>query len=544
VIDQVTSRWIKNASDERAAANGCRFDERRGQHVVDFFSRFLRLYEGEFAGQPFIPQDWQADILMRVFGWVRASEHWGRDVRRFRKATIFVPKKNGKSPMGAGVGLYLLCGDGEQGQKVFSAAKDGKQARIMHAHAEKMVELSPALSRVCGKPNRMTGRIVYPPTSSYYAILSGDNITGQEGLNGSVVIDEIHVVDERLARVLEHMGASRAQPLQFEISTAGNNPSGYGKQQYDYGKAVERGDFLDDNFFFAAYEAPQDATDDQIATTPTIWTGANPSWGRTINEEEFRSSLTRAKRSLADWTAFKMYRLNIWAASSNPWLKQDDWSKCGKAFTIADLAGRPCWAGLDLSKTRDMSSAALVFPDGDDFWLLPFFWLPQEEAESKNHLAGFLEWARHGYLELTPGNVIDYQAIETRLADLAKLVQIRLLAYDKTYAEELTNRLSMSHGIRRLVFEQTWKNYATATAEFERLVIGGKLRHANHPVLNWQAGHVEVKTDANQNRRPVKPPHNEIKKIDGIVASIMALAAAMSDPSSKSAYNARGLLTV
>jgi phage terminase large subunit-like protein len=542
MVDSVTARWVRNASDELAIARGCRFDERRGQHVIDFFERFLKLYEGDFAGQSFIPQDWQADLLMRCFGWVFHSEHFGRDIRRFRKASIFVPKKNGKSPLGAGVGLYLLIGDGEQGQKVFSAAKDGKQAGIMHEHARRMVELSPALARHC-KINKQTGRIAYLPTASYYSILSGDNITGQEGLNGSVVIDEIHVVDERLARVLEHMGASRSQPLQFEISTAGNNPEGYGRKQYDYGKAVESGTFLDHRFLFAAYEAPQTSTDAELESKPEIWKAANPSWGVTINEEEFRDSLARAKRSLADWATFKMYRLNIWQASANPWLKQDDWQQCAKAFTAAELVGKPCCLGLDLSKTRDMSAAVLVFRDGDTYWQLPYFWMPEAEAKAKAHLAPYLEWAAGGFLELTPGNVVDYRAIERRIAELHQQFKINCIAYDKTYAEELTQRLYEEYAIDRYVYDQTWRNFANGTAEYERLIIAGMLHHCNHPVLSWQAGHVQVKCDSNLGKRPIKPPHNDHKKIDGIVAGIMGLSAAIAKLDFSSAYDKRGLMS-
>ncbi|WP_254509879.1 terminase large subunit [Anatilimnocola floriformis] len=540
-MDTLTKRWILNAADERAVANGCRFDEKRGQKVVSFFERFLHLYEGEFAGQRFVPQDWQADLLMRCFGWVRPSDHWQRDVRRFRKASIFVPKKNGKSPLGAGVGLYLLTGDGEQGQKVFSAARDGVQARIMHEHAMRMVQLSPSLSKHC-KINKSTGRIAFLPTASTYSILAGDNINSQEGLNGSVVIDEIHVVSSQLASVLEHMGASRAESLQFEISTAGNNPEGYGRKQYEYGKSVERGDFHDDQFLFVAYEAPQDCTDEDIETKPEIWQAANPSWGVTINEEEFRSSLNRAKRSLTDWSNFCMYRLNRWQASANPWLKQDDWSKCARNFSADDLQGMPCWLGLDLSKTRDLTAAVLVFPDadGETFWQLPYFFLPEEEAKAKNHLAPFLEWANDGYLELTPGNVLDYRHVLRRIAELSKQFDIQGVAYDKTYAEELTQTLEEEHGIERFVFEQSWRNFASGTADYERLVIGGKFFHPNHPLLSWQANHCEVKTDSNLNKRPVKPPHNSIKKIDGVVAGIMALSAAIARPATHSVYDQKG----
>jgi hypothetical protein len=202
-IDAVTKRWMRNASDERAVRNGCTFDEERGNHVCDFITQNLRLYEGEQAGQLFPMIPWEHECLMRIYGWVRFSPDCGRSVRRFTKAGVWLPKKQGKSPWASANGIYLLVADGEQGQKVFSAAKDGKQAGIMHMHARKMVEQSDALASEC-KINKSSGRIVHLPTNSFYDVLAGDNITGQEGINGSVIIDETHVVDARLASVIEY----------------------------------------------------------------------------------------------------------------------------------------------------------------------------------------------------------------------------------------------------------------------------------------------------------------------------------------------------
>src|SRR5215470_15025277 len=117
-MDGQTRAWLKCPADERAAANGCRFDEGRGRFVVEWIERYLRLYEGDWAGQPFRLLDWARDVTMRLFGWTRYSEKWGRQVRRFRQASIWVAKKSGKSPTLAAWGLYLLCGDGEKGGKV------------------------------------------------------------------------------------------------------------------------------------------------------------------------------------------------------------------------------------------------------------------------------------------------------------------------------------------------------------------------------------------------------------------------------------------
>lgn len=519
-IDEITKFWIRNEADRRAAENGCRFDPARAEHVCDFFEKYLVLYEGEKAGEPFILMPWQRDILSRIFGWVRYSEFFKRDVRRIRKASIWLVKKSGKSPLAAGVGLYLLCGDGEQGQKVFSAARDGKQAGIVHTHARMMVEASSKLSKVC-KINQSTGRITYLPTSSFYDILCGDNVQGQEGLNGSAVIDETHVVDQRLATVLEHMGASRAEPLQFEVSTAGNNPLGYGRRQYEYGREVNAGRFPDEAFFYQSYEAPQDATDEEL-DDPEVWQAANPSWGTTINGEEFRESFQRSKRSLNDWTTFKMYRLNIWANSANPFIRPGDWAACRDDFTEQDFYGQSCIAGLDLARKQDLTALVLLFVGTDgSYSVLPFFWLPENRAKELTADVPYLQWAKEGFIKLIPGDVMDFAVVREDILELAERFEIESVVFDPLFAEELTQDLA-AVGIERVEFAQKLLNFAKPTAEFESLIIGKKLKHNGHPILSWQVGHVMVKEGGGL-IRPIRPQRGDNRTIDGVVALIMAL---------------------
>jgi len=317
-IDALTRRWIRNESDERAAANGCWFDEARAQHVIDFAEQCLCLYEGDDAGRPLIPRDWQIEVTMRLFGWVRFDADWGRSVRRFRKAGIWVPKKNKKSPTLAWWGIYLFCRDGEPGQKIFSAAKDGEQAKIAHRHALEMVASSPELSTEC-KINKSTLQITHLATRSTYSILAGDNAESREGINGSLLIDECHVVSKKLAKIIKGAGISRSEPLQIEVSTAGNNTDSYGKERYDYGKGVESGAFHDERFLFVAYEAPQTLTDAELDADPAKYGRmANPAWGHTVKPGEFLDDYNASKNSLSELTTFKTYRLNIWSQSANP----------------------------------------------------------------------------------------------------------------------------------------------------------------------------------------------------------------------------------
>ncbi len=540
--DKITREWIRNAADERAAQNGCRFDPERAAHVCEFFPKYLRLYEGEKAGRPFELVAWQKDILSRIFGWVVKSDFHNREIRRFRKASVWVPKKNGKSPLAAGVGLYLLTSDGEQGQKVFSAARDGKQAGIVHTHARKMVESSSQLMAVC-KINQSTGQIAHLPSSSVYNILSGDNVLGQEGLNGSVVIDETHVVDARLAAVIEYMGASRSEPLQFEVSTAGNDPLGYGHQQYEYGRNVNLGIFPDDEFFFETFEAPHDASDEEL-NDPKVWKNANPSWGVTINEKEFTASLQRAKRSLKDWTNFKMYRLNIWANSANPFIRSDDWNACRDTFDLEFLDGLPCVASLDLARKKDLTSMALIFGPDDDgkFYALVKYWMPEARAAELEGEVPYLQWKQQGFIEFTSGSVCDYAVVEKDCGELFERFKPHALIFDPTFAEEMTQRLSDAHNMERFEFPQnSLQTWAKPTKDFEDLVIAHKLRHDGNPVLAWQVGHVLVR-EASGMMRPVRPNRGDARTIDGVVAVIMGLGGAIALQPAESIYETPGSL--
>lgn len=556
-VDSLTRSWIRNTADERAALRGCRFDEERAQHPIDFAQRYLRLYEGESAGQPLIPRDWQIEATKRLFGWVNYSDRWGREVRRFNRASIWVPKKNKKSPTIAWWALYLLCADGEMGQKVFFGAKDGSQARdIAGKHAVEMILASPDLSAECSI-NRNEMRITHEPTRSVLKPMSSsDSRTQQskEGLNGSLLIDETHVVDEDFIRRLSRMGISRSEPLHIEVSTAGKDPDCYGKKQYDLGKLVEKGQVDDDSFLFLCYEAPQTLSDSELAADPIKYGRmANPAMGHTVHETEYLADYNRSRLSIVELADFKTYRLNIWQRSANPWLRASDWDACGgrkdgEPLTLADFAGEPCWAGFDKSKTRDMTALVLTFRDNEDaqtFHQFPFFWLPEQTARDCDHSAPFLRWASEGLIRLIRGEVIEDAPIEEFIADLHERHPIQEFYYDRTFASDITLRLEQQHGITRIEFPQTTAMFAGPIDEYERRVIQGNLRHPNHAVFTWQAGHCQVHTDSKGRKTLIKPRHGDIKKIDGMVAGVMSLFGAMNGSAKrKSVYSRRGVITL
>ncbi len=535
-VDKLTKRWIRNASDEMAARNGCRFDEARGTFVVEWLERYLKLYEGEQAGEPFECRDWQFDCTMRMFGWARMSKRWRREVRRFRRAGIWKPKKNKKSPTLAAWGLYLFAGDGELGQKVFCLAKDATQVKEnVCRHAVEMVLSSPELAEECDIDQRQMRLFHRPSRSLLMPLTSADSERqkAKEGLNGSVLGDETHILTRAFMNRVERAGISRSEPLHIEVSTAGNDPMSYGREQYDYGKRVESGEHEDEQYFFDCHEAPQDLKDAELARSPIKYGKlANPSWGHTVGEEEFLGDYQRSRASLSTLADFKMYRLNIWQSASNPAIRQEDWDACGDDFDVDELVGQPCYAALDLGFKWDTSCLALWFPWADDddpaeptYRLLTKFWLPEYAANREAKKIKWHAWQRRGDLAITSGNTADFPLIKREIVACAGRYQIEQLNYDERFAQVLAQELQDEHGIAVRSFSQSAPSFNAPCRSFEKLILDGRVRHLGNQVMDWQVGNLTWK-DRGGLWVPAKPEHNPLARIDGPVAAIMGLDAA------------------
>jgi len=528
--------WIRSTADERAVDAGCRFDIKRAEHAGQFFESFLCLTEGEGAGHPFELQTWQwEDVIAPCFGWLKWSDHFKRWVRRYERVFLFVSKKNGKSPLAAGFGLYTLCADGEIGGKVFSAATDREQARIVHNHAVAMVDMSPALSAAC-RVHRSTWTITHKASRSTYRALSAES-RSKEGLNANcIVIDELHVVDEALWNVLRYAFASRAEPLLVMATTAGDMEHSVCRDQYNYAKAIDEGRVTDHGFLPIVFEAPDIECD--IEDEDAI-RAANPSLGVTVVLDRLKADAAEAKEhGAAAVASFRRYRLNQWVNSAQAWLPLGGWNDGSREIVPADLEGRECYAGLDLSKGQDLTAFVLCFPDyeTETAVCLPYLWMPEARVEANRDSVPWREWAEKGFVKVIPGEVTDYRVLKADIRDLWYRFRFAAVAFDPWNEGGTITELDRGEmdSAGRFVHEplpcefvrfgQTAANFATPCEEFARMVTTGSLLHPGNECFTWQAANVQVKTDWNNNVRPVKPKSHEAVKIDGIVAAVMALA--------------------
>ncbi len=513
------------------------FDERKAQRVVRFIEA-LRHTKGEFHGQPFHLLPWQEKIIRDVFGTVRDDDP---TMRQYTTAYIEIPKKNGKSELGAAIALNMLINDDEWKAEVYSCASDRQQAAIVFDVAVDMVRQSPALmKRVKIIPS--TRRMIYQPTGSIYQVLSSEVAT-KHGLNVSACIfDELHTQPTRALYdvMTQGSGDARKQPLWFLLTTAGTDRNSICWEVHQKALDILEGRKNDPRFYPVLFGLPDEAD----WTSEENWYRANPSLDHTITIDKVRDAFRKAQETPADENQFRQLRLNQWVKQSVRWMPMDKWDECGGVVDPYALEGRACYAGLDLSSTSDLTALVLVFPptsEDEPYIALPFFWLPEETLSlrvRRDHVP-YDQWAKRGYIQTTEGNVVHYGFIERFICELGERYDIREIAHDRWNATMMVQTLE-DDGFTMVPFGQGFKDMSPPTKELMRIVLEHRLCHGGHPVLRWNMDNAFVRTDPAGNLKLDKEKSTE--KVDGAVALVMALDRAMKNQGGDSVYNHRGLL--
>lgn len=487
--------------------------KRRGDHVAGWVERFCAHVTGEWAGRPFTLEGWQREWLTEVFGPA------GRDGRRkVRTALLGVPRKSGKSTLGAAIALYLLFADGEQGAQVFSCAADRDQARAVFDTARRMVEASPLAKYAMVRRNW----IEVPKTGGIYRVLSADAFR-HHGLNPhGVIFDELHAQPNReLWDVMTSGQGARSQPLTVAITTAGYDRTSICWELAEYGRQVAAGTVSDPTWHYRWFGAGES----EDWTDRKVWRRANPNLGVSVREDWLEGEFRQAELLPARQNMFRRLYLNQWTQASERWIDLAAWDATAGIVDEATLAGRVCYGGLDLAATGDFTAMVWLFPDDDGaYQVVCRFWLPESAVERRSHMRDQLDvWRREGTLRVTDGDVVDYETITADIERDADRFDVREVAFDPWNATQLVQRLA-DGGMTVWPLRQTTGALSPATKELERLVGEGRFRHGGNPVLRWMADNVVTTQDSNGNIKPDRKRSSE--KIDGIVAAVMGLAAA------------------
>lgn len=465
---------IKSVKEESPADRACRFINGLS-HTKD-----------QWAGKPFSLRPWQEQKIIRpLFGTLLPDKR-----RQYRTCYVEIPRKNGKTELAAAIALYMLLGDGTVGARVYSAAGDLEQASLAFDVAAQMVrndrELNSMLEII---PSRK--RIIHHATGSYYRAIPAD-AGGAHGFDASAIIaDELHVWAGKNGRDLwtalrTSMGARR-QPLIFVITTAGWDRTSLCWEMHEYAERVKATPALDPTFLPVLYGAPIDAPwDDE-----TVWQAANPALGDYRFIEEMRIEARQAKEIPSRQNDFRQLYLCQWTEQRERWLDMAAWRRCQSDISDADLIGLPCYAGLDLGQTDDFSAFVRM-------WCLPGgkrairanFWIPQAQL-TKNRHRPYGVWQEGGWLTVTQGQTCDYDQVEAEVARMCHESGVRILAYDKRFADQMRVHLEQ----QGITCVETPQGFALneALTNLQTLVVEQKLQHDGNPIMDWHASNAVVR---------------------------------------------------
>ncbi len=507
------------------AARGLVFSAVHGWHVIHYIEKFFVHTKGPLARQPMLLDPWQKFWTAVLYGWRRSDT----GLRRFTRAYEEVARKNGKSTWKAPQGAYLFSMDGEVGAEVYAMATTRAQAMTVFKPAfenvKRWVRNSPGIARsfkVYAGLNQekieMTDGSVFEPLPS--------NAENQDGRNPSAVLyDELHAAKTRdVWDVMESAFGARTQPLLSAITTAGFILDGICTEVRGYLVSVLEGKRQDDSFFGYVYSL--DAGDDHF--DERNWIKANPGLGKSKTLDYMRGVARKAAALPGALVNFLTKDLNIWCNSANGWFDVNVWDKGGKKFDPAMLRGRRCFGGLDLASTRDLTAFALVFPPeepGQQWYVLVWFWCPQGKVDTQEHddAAPYKRWVEEGWLTATPGDVTDYGPVRRLVQQALQDFDVVDIGFDRWNAQQLCNEM-LDAGVPLVEIPQNTGGMYPGSKSLEEIVYGGLMQHGGNPVLRYCAMNVALLFDTNGNYRPDKKKSQLTGRIDGIVATVMALS--------------------
>lgn len=501
------------------------FDWREAERRVGFIEQYCRYPEGSKSGEKMELDEWQKnDIVRPVFGWKRkdsAINKYG-DLRRYRKVFIGIPRKNAKSTLIAAMALSIMMQDGEGGAEIYALASNKEQAGRVYQPIRRFIEMDDGLREMLKvRKDSMT----YGKFRSEIKVLAATD--GRHGLNThAVLIDELHEFLQRqqlsALEALTSSMLSRAQPLEFVMTTAGSDVTSHCYAEWEKAVQIQNGSLVSeyaDLYLPVIYAADQN--DDWHDRE--VWRKANPGLGTILEETNFKIEYLKAKSDPRNLNTFLRLHLNIWTHADDRWIPDDVWMKRSAKWPDEAVAHLPCYVGMDLASTRDTCAVSFLWVDEKKwrFYLRVKFFVNENQVRDRkiNHGVDYLSYVREGSMVVTPGDVTDHLAIKEFISVAASKFRIKTLAYDKYGATTLIPQL-VDMGIDCQPFSQGILNMNYPVKQFDVEVAKDNLTHDGSACMRWQMGGVQLKTD---NAGNVKIEKNGDRfKVDGPVSAVMA----------------------
>jgi len=519
----LTNKWVKLAvkrfrsdlTKSKKKDYPYYFDEGSANRFCQFVE-LLKQYKDKFAGQPLILENWQCFIFCNIYGWLYKDTKQ----RRFRKAFVFVARKNGKSTLMSATLLWDLLAT--SGAEAYAAATKRDQARILYDSVKQMVLQNDILKNKLRIYNS-TSRIINERKAGKLEALSADSDT-MDGLNPScVVIDELSAQKNfNTIKILQSGQGSRPSPLLFEITSGSDDLTSAGKQEFDRSCQILQNVFEDDSYFCILYTL--DEKDDW--KNSNVWIKANPNLGVSVNMDFLKKTCLEAQQQPSLESEFRCKNLGQWLTNSKAWISAKAWDKCiSNAKKYKFNIREPYFAvvAVDLSKRLDLTAMTLVLFQGGKYFLEHKLYFPEESLteriKSENEL--WRKWVEQGYITAIPGSTINYAYLFKDIEGWNKRYTLSEVLFDPYNSCSLINELQENYNLVEV--PQNIKNLSPMSKSFEEEVLKGNVV-CDHPVMRWAVNNATIWQDPNGNIKVQKiDERKENRRIDCVITSLMGI---------------------
>lgn len=511
-----------------------------GERAVTFI-RNLRHAQSRLKGRTFQLDPFAERIVRAIYGPRHLVDDPENQIWRGDRivTTVFLMMPRGARKTGLGAALTLLHTIGPERRplgQVICAAADQKQARIAFDAAANMLREDRRLARlvkIADTKNRITNR----RTGAWVEAISADGATQHGRTPDFVLMDELHAWKKHdLWEAMKTGLAKVPASLNIIITTAGRGTDGVGFEQYDYARRVALGEIDDPACLPILFEA--DKTEDW--QDEAVWRRVNP--GLLYGYPALGGLRQLAREAInrpADRTSFKQLHLNIWQeGAADPFCDMGLYDEGTKPLDLLELRAAPCWLAVDLSSNFDLTVVVAAWQDGEGFIIKPWFFCPEDNLREKQDITGrpYVEWAAASppLIEATPGNVVDFLAVEQRVREIAAEFNVVQIAFDPFLARNSMSTL-MAEGLPVTEFRQVLGNMMPAIRLLDASIVGRRLQHDDHPVLRMCFENTEVETNTHGHMTRLVKGKRKLS-IDGTVATAMAIACASTGLSHRSIY--------
>ena len=521
VGDKVRRVYQKLVNDLYDESSEYEYDSKRANHAIEFIENFCKHSKGKWGGKPIDLELWQKAFLAATFGFVHKID----GTRKYREVFLVVARKNGKSTIASGIGLYCQVADNEPGSEVYAVATKKDQAKLVWLEAKRMVKKSPVLLKRI-KP--LVSELISDWNDSSFKPLGSDSDT-LDGLNvHCALLDEIHAwKDKNLYDVIVDGTSAREQPLMVMITTAGTVREAVYDLKYEEAEMVLNGygdpdGYHDDRFLPIIYEL-DDRTEWSDASK---WKKANPGLGTIKKIDQLQTKVNKAKANPMLIKNLLTKDFNVRETSLESWLSFEELN-CTDTFDIEEL--RDCYAigGVDLSSTTDLTCATLLVmkAGSNKVYVLQMYFMPEDVVEKRvkeDNKVPYDLWAERGLLRLSQGNKVQYSDVTAWFLEMVNKYDIRpyWVGYDSWGSQYWIQEMK-DNGFNMVEVRQGAKTLSQPMKELGADLAAKRINYNNNPITKWCLSNTTSESDKNDNIRPIKGKNQRLR-IDGAVSLLIA----------------------